>query len=83
MSEKKENPYDAEHDPHHFKRDAETQTVLGIFITILSIPVLVGTAWAENYRQTVVNLTAGLVLLAIGIGVFVWGRKTSKRSKPS
>ena len=83
MNEAEKNPYDAENDPHHLKRDAETQTMLGLFITVLSFPVIIGTFWAENFRQTVVNLMAGFVLMAIGIGVFAWGRRTAKRAKQS
>jgi len=81
VTEKKENLYDAEHDPQHLKRDGETQTVLGIFITVLSVPVVIGTFWAENVRQVVVNLAAGFVLMGIGIGIVAWGRATAKRAK--
>jgi len=63
----------------HSKRDAETQKVLGIFITYISIPVVIGTYWAETTRAMVVNATAGLVLFGIGIAMAVWGAKTSKK----
>ncbi len=81
MGPENENPYDTQHDPQHLKRDSETQMMLGLFITILSIPVIIGTFWAETFRQTVVNLVAGLVLTAIGVGIMVWGVKNRKRAK--
>lgn len=81
MSEKSAMKKDAEHNEMLMKRDAETETYLGLFITILSIPVLVGTAWAANYRQAVVNAAAGVVLLCIGLGAIVWGRFTARRVK--
>jgi hypothetical protein len=79
VTENNEPQKQAEAPTDHSKRDAETQKVLGIFITYISIPVLIGTYWAENARAMIVNATAGLVLLAIGIGMAVWGAKTSKR----
>ncbi|HEO72677.1 MAG TPA: hypothetical protein ENN80_15575 [Candidatus Hydrogenedentes bacterium] len=81
MSNERENPYDAEHDPKHLKRDSESQTMLGIFVTVLSVPVLIGTFWAENTRQVVVNIAAGVVLMLIGIGVTTWGRVTARRAR--
>jgi hypothetical protein len=79
VTESNEPQKPAEAPTDHTKRDAETQKVLGIFITYISIPVLIGTYWAENARAMIVNATAGLVLLAIGVGMAVWGTKTSKR----
>lgn len=81
MSEGTEKAPRAEREAMLAKRDAETQTMLGIFVTVLSVPVLIGTAWAENYRQMAVNLAAGLVLLGIGVAVLVWGRVMAKRIK--
>ena len=63
---------------HHTKRDAETLMVLGGFMTILAIPVLIGTVWAATTIAQVVNLAAGLILLAIGVGVFLRGWWTGK-----
>ena len=64
---------------HHTKRDAETQTALGLFISLLSVLVLIGTFWAESARAMVVNAVAGTVLLGIGVGMIVWGRITARR----
>jgi hypothetical protein len=68
-----------EHHLHYTKRDAETQTALGIFISVISIPVVIGTFWAQTTRAMAVNAIAGCVLLAIGITLVVWGRKTIKK----
>jgi hypothetical protein len=64
---------------HHTKRDAETQTVIGIFVIAMSIMVLIGTFFAVRPHAMIVNVVAGTVLLAIGIGMVVLGRKTGKR----
>ncbi len=63
----------------HNRRDAETQTVLGIFISIMAIPVLIGTFWAERSHAMVVNVVAGSILLGIGILLAVMGRKASNK----
>ncbi|MCA9426802.1 MAG: hypothetical protein H6752_16975 [Candidatus Omnitrophica bacterium] len=69
-------------DGEHSRRDAETQTVLGIFITVMSIPVLVGTLFAQRSHAMVVNVVAGLALLAVGVIMMVAGiRGTKKLSK--
>lgn len=69
-----------ESDPHrHTRRDAETLTMLGIFICVLSVAVLIGTFFAERQHAMVVNVIAGLVLLSVGGGFIaraVWvGRR--------
>ena len=64
---------------HHTKRDAETQTALGLFISLLSVLVLIGTFWADSVRAMLVNAAAGAVLLGIGVAMIVWGRITSKK----
>lgn len=58
----------------HSKRDADTLKVLGIFLIVLSLPVLAGTAWADAAFPRIVNAIAGLILLAIGAGMFFYGR---------
>ena len=57
------------------RRDAETQMVLGGFITFIAVPVLIGTIWADTFRAQVVNVAAGLVLLSIGVGIALYGLK--------
>lgn len=66
-------------DPHqHTRRDAETQLALGIFVSVIAIPVLIGTFWANSYKAVVVNLTAGVVLLGIGVAMAAWGFVTRR-----
>jgi len=78
MTDKAEQQ-NAEPHLHYTKRDAETQTAIGIFVSFISIPVLIGTFWAETARAMAVNAAAGFVLLGIGVAVIVWGRKTAKK----
>lgn len=55
------------------KRDSETQMMLGGFVTLISIPVLIGTFWAGTTRAAVVNVAAGAVLFVIGLGIAIYG----------
>ena len=63
---------------HHTKRDGETMEALGLFMSILSVPVLIGTLSANTGVEMAVNLTAALVLAAIGAAFFLRGRKYKK-----
>jgi len=74
MADTNEEPGNTEH-AKFAKRDAETQMVLGSFVAFISIPVLIGTLWAEKLSARVVNLVAGSVLLAIGLGIALYGLK--------
>ena len=74
-SETKASPQD-----QFAKRDAETQIALGIFVTVISIPVLVGTFWANSFRAMVVNLAAGAVLLGVGLAMGILGFMRKKSS---
>lgn len=58
---------------HHTKRDAETLLMLGGFVTVLSITVLIGTAWGVERHAMIVNALAGLILLALGVGWMIRG----------
>lgn len=76
-----EKPESNPHESHHYtKREAETQMVLGIFLSVIAVPVLIGTLWADTGHAMVVNAVAGIVLLGIGIGLAVWGRITAKKT---
>ena len=66
-------------DGEHSRRDAETQTVLGIFISIMAIPVLIGTVWAEKTHAMIVNVVAGLALLSVGLFLAYWGFRGKKK----
>ena len=69
----------AEQQNQFAKRDAETQIALGLFVTIIALPVIVGSLWANTGRAVVVNLVSGLVLLGIGVtmAAFGWSRRKS------
>ncbi|HOZ48002.1 MAG TPA: hypothetical protein PLO37_25785 [Candidatus Hydrogenedentes bacterium] len=73
MSESEKKPSVTEREAQLSQRDAETQIALGAFVTVLAVPVLIGTHWASTTPQMVVNLLAGLVLLGIGVIVFSLG----------
>lgn len=66
------------------KRDAETQMALGIFISILAIPVLIGSIWAPAIHARIVNIIAGVILLGIGLAFlgYGWSRRTHLMHKP-
>lgn len=66
------------------KRDSETNMAVGLFLFVLSLPVLLGTFWAlDRPRAAVVNAVCGGVLFLIGAGVIFYGwlgvRKAAKK----
>ncbi len=63
----------------HTQRDGETLFMLGIFLTVLGLPVIVGAFWAETPAQTWVCVISGVILTAIGIAFFVHGKNVLKR----
>ena len=66
--------------PHsrHTQRDREVLTALGIFLVVLSIPVLIGTFFEEGLIPSIVNVVAGVVLLGIGAAMVWRGRRPVK-----
>jgi hypothetical protein len=60
-------------------RDAETQMALGLFVVVISVPVLIGTLWADRMHAAVVNVIAGGVLLSIGVILAVFGMRARSR----
>lgn len=62
----------------HTKRDAETLWALGIFLVVLSIPVFVGTLFADAFVPALVNLASAFAISGIG-ALMIWrGRWTKK-----
>ena len=60
------------------RRDAGMVRVMGGFFWGFAVLVLVGQFWPQGLAERVVNLVAGLALLAVGAGAMVvaarWGR---------
>ena len=66
----------------HRDRDATSLKILGSFFTVLSTLVLLGTFWTlDDFRAVVVNLICGAVLLAVGLGMIVIGRKIARKQQ--
>jgi hypothetical protein len=63
----------------HAQRDAETLMLLGGFLLLLSVPVMIGSFWADDGFTVAVNLAAGLVLGGVGLGLFLRGRWYRKK----
>jgi hypothetical protein len=68
------DPVVLSHEAAQRKRDGETMMMLGAFVGILAVPVLIGSAFAGRDHAMIVNIVAGVVLLAIGVGMFLRGR---------
>ncbi len=65
------------HDLHR-RRDAASMQLLGVFFTVLSTLVLIGSLWTlDRPRALAVNLAAGLTLLTVGVGMVWGGRRLS------
>lgn len=66
------------------QRDASSLLVLGVFFTILGLLVLVGTLWTRNdMRAAVVNAGSGMILVAVGVGTLLIGRRLARRKPDS
>jgi hypothetical protein len=59
----------SEQDTHPFRaRDAASLLILGGFFVFLGLLVSIGTFWTEiGTRASVVNLSAGALLIAVGV----------------
>ncbi len=73
----------AEQDPkdRFARRDAETQMALGFFVSLIAVPVIIGTIWADRLSAQVVNAASGTVLLVIGVGMFCFGYSKFRKLK--
>lgn len=62
-------------------RDAWSLLMVGGFFALLALLVLVGTWWTlERPRAAAVNVVAGLLLMAIGLGMIAAGRHLRRPS---
>ncbi len=62
------------------QRDAASYLMLGAFFAVMGSLVLVGTFWTlERPHAMVVNLVAGLLLLAIGLAMLALGVRARRR----
>lgn len=68
-------------DNTHTKRDAETFTILGGFLTYLSAVVLFAAYIEAPGKAKIVNFGASMVLMAIGVAMVFRGRFLRKRSR--
>jgi len=60
-------------------RDVATLRVLGIFFTVMGALVLVATyETLDNRPALIVNVTCGVVLAAVGIGMILVSRRLSR-----
>ncbi len=50
-------------------------------MVVIALPVLLGTFWAGRMHAAVVNVIAGLILLAVGVGLATFGMRARKRLK--
>lgn len=63
------------------QRDAASFLMLGTFFAVMGSLVLLGTFWTlERMHAMVVNLVAGLLLLAIGLGMLALGARARRRA---
>jgi hypothetical protein len=62
------------------RRDSDTQLALGIFVSIIAIPVIIGTLWADSTSTIVVNLVSGLTLLGLGLALAGYGFLGTRRN---
>ena len=55
------------------RRDAGMVRLMGVFFFGFGVMVLIGQFWRQDMAERVVNLAAGLVLLAAGVGAWYLG----------
>ena len=72
-------PLEADSQDENRARDATSFLLLGSFFSILAILVLIGTLWTlDRPRAMAVNLSAGGVLLSIGLVMLYAGRRVQR-----
>jgi threonine/homoserine/homoserine lactone efflux protein len=66
---------DAPRERESRSRDAQVATALGAFLAVIALPVLAGTWYATLPVDRWINGVAGLLLLGVGIGFLLRGRR--------
>jgi hypothetical protein len=64
------------------RRDAASLWIIGGFFMVFSLLVLLGLCWEERLHGIVVNLGAGLALLAVGLVMVLAALRLSKKPLP-
>lgn len=62
------------------RRDGAVAAVLGLFFVVLGLPVLAGTFFAGATIDRVINVVAGLLILAVGAAFLLWARRLVRRA---
>ncbi len=60
-------------------RDASTAFILGGFFLLFSLPVLAGTFYSELSIDRIINVCAGLIIMAVGMGFVLRGNVLRRR----
>lgn len=63
----------------HMQRDSESFRLLGGFLLVLASIVVLATFFQEPGHARIINLVAGLVLVAIGGAMTWWGLTLRRR----
>ncbi len=72
-------PLEADSQDENRARDATSFLLLGSFFSILAVLVLFGTLWTlDRPRAVIVNLSAGGLLLVIGLIMLYAGRRVQR-----
>ena len=72
-------PLESDTQDENRARDATSFLLLGSFFSILAMLVLIGTLWTlDRPRAVIVNLSAGGLLLLIGLVMLYAGRRVQR-----
>jgi predicted benzoate:H+ symporter BenE len=63
------------------RRDAGMVRVMGFFFSGFALLVLIGQCWPQGVPERIVNLVAGLALLAAGVGALVLATRLGDRHR--
>jgi threonine/homoserine/homoserine lactone efflux protein len=66
-------------DEKHRKRDGETLIALGVFLTVLGVPVILGVLWEPAGLARWVSGISGALLVVAGVAFCYKGRSLLRR----